>query len=103
VSTEEPPVAPTPLAGAESWPYAAIRTGTRPRSHLAWAVLATLFCCLPTGILAVVYAAKVDGLFNAGDYVSAREASRHARDWVLISVGAIVALVAVLVFAVGPA
>ena len=36
-----------------------------PRAHvpnnLVWAILATLFCCLPGGIVAIVYAARVDG------------------------------------------
>jgi hypothetical protein len=26
-------------------------------NHLVWAILATLFCCLPLGIVSIVYAA----------------------------------------------
>jgi len=32
------------------------------------AILCTLFCCLPFGIVAIVFAAQVDGKLAAGDY-----------------------------------
>ena len=55
-------------------------------NHLVWAILATIFCCLPTGIAAIVYAAQVNGLLNAGDYDAARRASDSAKTWALVSV-----------------
>ncbi len=51
----------------------------KPNSHLDLAILSTLFCCLPLGIVSIVYAAKVDGLYNAGDYAAAEEASNKAK------------------------
>ena len=30
-------------------------------NNLVWAILTTLFCCLPLGIVSIVHAAKVDG------------------------------------------
>ena len=35
---------------------------TQVPNHLVWAILATLFCCLPTGIVSIIHAAKVNGL-----------------------------------------
>ncbi|MCL1932719.1 MAG: CD225/dispanin family protein [Candidatus Azobacteroides sp.] len=54
---------------------------TKPDSFLVWAILCTLFCCLPFGIVSIVYAAKVDGLWYSKDYTGAIEAARKARTW----------------------
>jgi len=56
-------------------------------NHLVWAILATVFCCLPTGIAAIVYAAQVNGKLEAGNVQGAREASDNARMWSWISFG----------------
>lgn len=63
-------------------PYAA---GPKPSSYLVWAILTTLFCCLPFGIVSIVQAAKVDGLWSGGNYDGARAASQSARKWALIA------------------
>jgi hypothetical protein len=55
-------------------------------NRLVWAILTTLFCCLPLGIVSIVYAAQVDGKRAAGDIAGAREASRKAGWWALWSV-----------------
>lgn len=54
-------------------------------SYLAQAILCTLFCCLPFGIVATVYAAQVNGKLAAGDYRGAKEASHSARTWCWVS------------------
>ena len=56
-------------------------------NNLVWAILATLFCCLPTGIVAIVYAAQVDGKVSAGDIAGARESARNAATWSWVSFG----------------
>jgi hypothetical protein len=55
--------------------------GSRPQipNYLWQAICVTLFCCLPFGIVAIIYAAKVDGLLTAGDYVGAQSASNSAK------------------------
>lgn len=62
--------------------------GQAPPNHLVWAILATLFCCLPTGIAAIVYAAQVDGKWAAGDHQGARTSSDKAKFWSWVSLGA---------------
>lgn len=52
-------------------------------NHLVWAILSTLFCCLPLGIVSIVYASQVDGKRAAGDISGAREASRKAGLWAI--------------------
>lgn len=54
-----------------------------PPSNLVWAIVSTILCCLPTGIVAIVYACKVDNLYLMGDYQGAVEASNKARNWAL--------------------
>jgi len=63
--------------------------GSRPNvpNHLVWAILCTLFCCLPGGIVAIIYASKVDGLVAAGDVAGAQAASDSAKMWCMISAG----------------
>ncbi|MBN1809342.1 MAG: CD225/dispanin family protein [Planctomycetes bacterium] len=50
-------------------------------TYLVWAILTTLFCCLPFGIVSIVYAAQVNGKAAQGDYTGAREASAKAKMW----------------------
>jgi len=50
-----------------------------------WAILTTLFCCLPFGIVSIVYAARVDSKYNAGDLAGSLEASNNAKKWAIVS------------------
>lgn len=61
--------------------------GPRPHvpNHLVWAILATIFCCIPFGIVSIVYAAQVNGKLAGGDYRGARSASANARTWAIAS------------------
>jgi len=52
-------------------------------NHLLWAILSTVFCCLPLGVVSIVYAAKVDGLVASGDMQAARDASDKAKKWAI--------------------
>jgi hypothetical protein len=60
--------------------------GTVP-NHLVWAILATLFCCLPFGIVSIVYASQVNGKLAAGDMGGALESSGKAKFWAWLSFG----------------
>ena len=55
-------------------------------NNLVWAILSTLFCCLPAGIVSIVYAAQVNGKLAAGDIAGARESSEKATKWAIWSV-----------------
>lgn len=58
----------------------------RPATYLVWAILVTIFCCLPLGVVSIVYAARVDSLYNQGLYDEALDASKKAKMWVIWSV-----------------
>ena len=57
--------------------------GSKPDNNMLWAILSTLFCCLPLGIVAIINAAKVDGLYRSGDYSGAQEAADNAKKYAL--------------------
>ena len=56
-----------------------------PVSMIGYAWLVTLFCCLPTGIVALVFAYKSSGAWKKGDNEMAHEYSRRAKMWTGIS------------------
>lgn len=75
-----PPQAPSPAGG---WQTAE----TAPSTWLWQSIAATVLCCLPAGIVAIVYAAQAQGAVKARDPALAREKADKARLWTLISVG----------------
>lgn len=54
-------------------------------TFLNQALLVTFLCCPASGGVAIAQAARVRKLVEAGDRAAAREASRQARRWVLLS------------------
>lgn len=56
--------------------------GQCPDSYLLFAILTTLFCCLPFGIVAIVKAASVSSKYQSGDYEGAVQASNDAKKMV---------------------
>ena len=55
------------------------------KSYLAHAILVTLFCCIPFGIPAIVYAAQVNSKIAVGDYQGAKTSSDNAKTWCIVS------------------
>lgn len=96
MSQYPPPPAVNPLGGQ-----------TPPPNNLVWAILTTLFCCLPFGIVSIVYAAKVNGQVMAGDLAGAQASSAAAKKWAIIAavcgvlVGVIYAIAAVALIGAG--
>lgn len=77
-----PPPTPLPVTGVVMPPGAPV-----VENYLVFAILATVFCCIPTGIVSIIYAAQVNAKLQAGDYGGAREASRNAKTWCWVSFG----------------
>ncbi len=75
-------------------------------NYLVQAILVTIFCCLPFGIVAIVFAAQVNGKLQTGDINGAMESSRKAKMWSWLGFGiglafAILYIVFVLLIGVG--
>ena len=56
-------------------------------NYLVQSILVTLCCCLPLGIVAVVYSAQVNGKLVAGDVAGAQASSDKAKMWAWIAFG----------------
>lgn len=58
-------------------------------NYLAPAILSTICCCLPVGIIAIIFAAQVDSKLTAGDRAGALEASNKAKlfTWMAVILG----------------
>jgi len=56
-------------------------------NYLVQSILVTLCCCLPFGIVSIVYAAQVNGKAQAGDIQGALDASGKAKMWCWIGFG----------------
>ena len=78
VMPSTPPPAPAPAPGFQ------------PRQHvpsyLVPAIFSTLCCCLPLGIVAIIYAAQVNTKLDAGDMPGALAASQKAMMWFWLAV-----------------
>lgn len=74
----------------------------KPDSGLVWAILTTLFCCLPFGIVSIVYASKVDSMWYIGNYQAAFDYAKKAKNWAMWAaiVGGVVILLYILFIAV---
>jgi ABC-type Fe3+ transport system permease subunit len=58
-----------------------------PPNYLAWAIVTTILCCLPFGIVSIVYAAQVNSKWQMGDYEGAKLSSKNAKIWAWVSFG----------------
>jgi hypothetical protein len=62
-----------------------------PDSNLVWAILCTVLCCLPLGVVAIVKAASVDKLWMQGRKEEAKMAAKAAKSYSIW--GAVISLV----------
>ena len=69
--------------------------GAPPSTNLVFAILVTLFCCLPFGIVSIVKASQVNGLWAQGQYDAAQASSAAAKKWAVWGViaGIVVAVI----------
>ena len=65
-----------------------------PSNNLALAIITTVLCCVPLGVVAIVKAASVERLWNAGQKEEALQAAATAKKlsiWGIV-VGAVVSV-----------
>lgn len=77
-AAEATPPRPTPQSAPQP-------TAQKPDSLLIWSILSTVLCCLPLGIVAIVYSTKVDSLWAQGAYEEAEQAAKNAKTWCIVS------------------
>ena len=57
-----------------------------PPTNLVWAIITTVLCCLPAGIVAIIYAMKVTNKYREGDIEGAKRASEVGAWWCIVSI-----------------
>lgn len=75
----------------------------KPNNWLWQSIVATIICCIPFGIVGIVYAAKVDSLYYKGRYGESEQAARKAKMWTIIAfvIGIVYWIVSIILFTTG--
>ena len=63
-----------------------------PANDLAVALSTPIFCCLPFGVVSIVYATQVESLYLQGRYEEAVDKSNKAFKWAIASAATIAAI-----------
>lgn len=84
--TNRPPQSGAPFVN-QSFSQQQCGNMTRPDNYMVWSILATVLCCLPLGIVSIVYSGKVNDYWEQGRSVEAKEASDKAKMWAMIAAG----------------
>ena len=69
--------------------------------YLVLSIISTVCCCVPFGIVAIVYAAKINSSVTAGDTAGAEKAARTSKIWIFASfvAGILATVLYILIFA----
>jgi hypothetical protein len=73
---------PPPPASFGATPSAGV--GAQIPNYLWQSIVVTLCCCLPLGIVGIIFAAQVNSKLAQGDIAGARDASQKAKMFTLI-------------------
>ena len=61
-----------------------------PDNNLVWAIVSTILCCWPLGIVSIIKSTKVNTLWAQGDHEGAKKSADDAKKWAIYSaVGAV--------------
>ena len=62
-----------------------------PDNNLVWAIVSTILCCWPLGIVSIIKSTKVNSLWAQGDHAAAQKSADEAKKWAIYSaIGAVV-------------
>ena len=58
-----------------------------PENNLVWAIVCTVLCCLPLGIIAIIKSTSVNTLWAQGDKEGAQKAANDAKKYSIWGAG----------------
>lgn len=58
----------------------------KPDNHMALAIITTVCCCLPFGIVGIVKASQVNSLYFLKQYAAAQKNADDAKKWSIIGI-----------------
>jgi hypothetical protein len=104
-ASSSPPPPPQTSYGAGNHANPADVRPPMPENYLVWAILTTILCCLPLGIVSIINATKVSTLYAQGDYSGAQKASSDAKKWAMWSaiLGFVVIFLYIIIMIIGVA
>lgn len=99
-TTTPPPPAPEPGASAQTEkPQNAPSDRQKPNTFLIWSILTTVLCCLPLGIVAIIFSVKADSEWSAGRYEESLRAAERAKVCCIVSaVLSVISYISILFF-----
>lgn len=80
------PQAPTPTQASAAEGNTDYHRRPMPQTFMLWSILATILCCMPAGVVAIIYSAQVSSKYFAQDYEGARRCSHKAEIWIIASI-----------------
>ena len=72
---------------SQQWNSPSAQGGAEVSNYLIPAILSTIFCCMPLGVVSIIFATQVNSKVAAGDLAGAAEASKKAKMFMFIAVG----------------
>lgn len=60
-------------------------TPHKPNNNMVWAILCTLFCCVPIGVYSIYCAAQVDSCYRRREYEDAQRYANKAKQLAIVS------------------
>lgn len=76
------------VVGGAVKPKGVVQNNNNIPNYLVPAILVTLFCCIPFGIVSLINSSNVNTKLAQGDISGAINASKKAKLWIFISLGA---------------
>lgn len=59
----------------------------KPQKYLIPIIITMFCCCMPAGVVALIYSCQIDSKYNMGDYDGAMKASKTAKTWMFVALG----------------
>ena len=88
---------------SQQWTPPPATGGTTTVPNYLVPAIVSIFCCWPLGIVAIIFAAQVNGKVAAGDLAGAADASKKAKlfSFIAIGIGVVVGLIYLLLTILG--
>jgi hypothetical protein len=71
----------------QQWSTPSAAAGTNVQNYLIPAILSTVFCCIPLGVVSIIFATQVNSKVASGDIAGAMESSKKAKMFMFIAIG----------------
>jgi hypothetical protein len=72
---------------SQQWSSPSASATSDIQNYLIPAILSTIFCCLPLGVVSIIFATQVNSKVASGDIAGAMEASKKAKMFMFIAAG----------------